>query len=88
MAKAMKPCERLCPKCGSADVTRRFVRAGEYILPSSAKEADKRSFERHKGCSCSECKGWIRSLGKKLARDTIFHHCRCCQYEWNTAALK
>jgi hypothetical protein len=64
-----KPCETPCPKCGAADIIRRFYKKDEKLgsrwgdppLPG----------------------GYGTGVDHYYAsRDLIHHHCRTCQYGW------
>ena len=71
-----KPCEYNCPKCGSNDCSRHFYAKGQL--------------ESRIGSNPSKTTEFVdRSLNYtgKVKKDCIVHHCRCCQYDWDTAAL-
>lgn len=74
MSEKTKPCDLPCPKCGSADVMRRFWpkderrQAGIYDGFMS----------RYVSVTC-----W----NAVALRDHIVHHCRCCQHEWSTPPM-
>jgi hypothetical protein len=68
------PCELPCPKCGSKDVVRHFYATGERI-PTDTHDNQPTRY--------SAGGGWYW----KAAEDHIRHHCRCCQYGWDTKPL-
>jgi hypothetical protein len=71
----LKPCDLPCPKCGSTDVLRSFWAKDER---RQAREYDKQTMGKYARVSC-----W----GAEASRDHIVHHCRCCQYEWQTLPM-
>lgn len=75
MSDQIKPCDLPCPKCGSADVLRRFWPKGER---RQAKEYGVPSMR------------WTRVVAwnEYANRDHLVHHCRCCQHEWQTLPMK
>jgi hypothetical protein len=75
MSDLIKPCDLPCPKCGSADVLRSFW----------VKE-DRRQAREYGAVSGK----WRRVIAwnEYATRDQIVHHCRCCQYEWQTLPMK
>lgn len=75
MSEPTKPCELPCPKCGSTDVMRSFWPKDERRNP---KEYGQRTGK------------WTRVIAwnEYATRDQIAHHCRCCQYEWQTLPMK
>lgn len=74
MTLATKPCDFPCPKCGSADIMRRFWAKGDQ---RPAKEYNQ-SMSRYTSVSC-----W----NAYATKDHIVHHCRRCQYEWQTLTM-
>lgn len=75
MSEQIKPCDLPCPKCGSADILRRFWPKGSL---RQAKEYNK-PMSKHVAVLC-----W----NARAIRDHIEHHCRCCHYEWSTPPIK
>jgi len=70
------PCEIPCPKCGSSDVLRNFYREGDAY----------RLFD--KGRKTVSSKNVLYdAFGATVLKDCIIHHCRCCQFEWDTGVL-
>ena len=76
MSEELKPCEIPCPKCGSSDVMRRFWCKNETCRES--KKYDESSIWKY-----SRVSGWTHYA----TRDHITHHCRCCQYNWETLPM-
>lgn len=74
MSEPTKPCDLPCPKCGSADVMRSFW----------GKE-DRRQ-AREYGVPIGR---FSRAIAWNVyaTKDHIVHHCRCCQYEWQTLPM-
>lgn len=70
-----KPCKLSCPKCGSLDIHRQHEWPGEY---DAGFEPQERTTPFVK----------IRRFDSKILAECIVHHCRDCQYEWETAPLK
>ncbi len=73
-----KPCKLACPKCGSIDISRKFIAKGtkEYICFTEEDKVERNPFLKLKDSY---------SIAKK---DYIEHHCRCCQYNWQSDTLK
>ena len=70
------PCEMPCPKCGTTDIHRLFKVAGSKAsLLLSLSHTSNEFVKRDK-------------YETKVLKDCIMHHCRCCQYDWETEALK
>ena len=74
------PCELPCPKCGSADIHREFHRKGDR-LDLSREEFEKKRTNKFIRVADD---AWERS---DYIRDCISHHCRTCQYEWETEPM-
>lgn len=76
MGDLTKPCELPCPKCGSTDILRQYRENGE-----------KWDTHKHGGYSSKYAN---RSDGYYMTayRDHIKHHCRTCQYAWQTTPLR
>lgn len=77
--KEIKPCDWSCPKCGSSDISRKFNKAGNFWS-----NIDKISYEERYEDDLVVASEWVTTAKK----DLIHHHCRCCQYFWNTLPLK
>lgn len=75
MSEPVKPCDFPCPKCGSIDVLRNFWPRGER---RQAREYDKQSMGKYASVTC-----WNAYANK----DHLVHHCRCCQFEWQTLPM-
>lgn len=71
-----KPCDLPCPKCGSADVLRSFWAKGDH---RNAREYNKQTMGKYASVTCSNA---------YATKDHLVHHCRCCQYEWQTLPMK
>lgn len=69
------PCEEICPKCGSGDINRIHRMPGKLDLDYNYKYL-KRSNE------FVHIDGWMNA---KVIKECIMHHCRICQYDWETA---
>jgi hypothetical protein len=76
MSEQTKPCDLPCPKCGSAYVMRSFWAKGER---RQAKEYAQQTMGKYVDVSC-----WNAYAN----RDHLAHHCRVCQYEWQTLPMK
>lgn len=72
-----KPCDIPCPKCGSADIYRRWRRKGVVFDYSCA--------DHEQGEDGDIAYGHCREA--MATRDCIQHHCRTCGFEWNTPPL-
>jgi hypothetical protein len=68
-----------CPKCGSADIYRLHAEAGEVLDLSYGERSTRRVNEY------VHIDGWTEA---KVKKECIRHHCRCCQYEWETGVLE
>jgi hypothetical protein len=75
----LKPCEILCPKCGSSDIYREFLARGEI---DSLTYGERDRARENKFISLA----WGGESNAK--KDCITHHCRCCQYEWETEPME
>lgn len=76
MSDEVKPCEALCPKCGSADISREFRRRGERW---DVNDGD-----------CEPASPFINKVSnwcREAARECITHYCRICQFDWQTKPL-
>lgn len=66
----MKPCDEVCPKCGTKDVLRRYVPEGEYwtrdVLTDPKLARERKSVE----------------ICYHVRAELIHHHCRVCQFAW------
>jgi hypothetical protein len=70
----VKPCEQPCEKCCSADIHRRYFRAGEDTNRVSG--ASNQRISTH----------FVdRSIMQPAFQECIVHICRCCGYSWDTA---
>ena len=69
----MKPCEMLCPKCGSLDVHRAYKEPGPY----ARNEFYKGKLEDSKFITQTRFEETVHI-------EHIEHHCRTCQYAWRT----
>ena len=67
-----------CPKCGSADINRTHAKAGEDLDLSFSERSTRRVNQY------VHIDGWTDARVKK---ECIMHHCRCCQYDWETGVL-
>ena len=72
----LAPCSAPCPKCGSQDILRRHAPAGAKLDIGYERRDMKRINEYVR------IDGW---LDAEVKRECIMHHCRCCQFEWETA---
>jgi hypothetical protein len=70
------PCEMMCSKCGSHDVSRRFYEKGEAVLNHGRTPGKTTQFVDR-----SSSFNWYAQ------KDCIVHHCRICSVEWDTAPL-
>lgn len=73
----MKPCKQPCPKCGSVDIYRMHHKPGDLDLSFDAGETNREN-------EFVSIKGWLNA---RVKQECIMHHCRCCQYEWESAPL-
>ena len=69
------PCSLPCPKCGSADIYRRHRAAKEEWSRDEKRRDYETDFVSYVGWSA------------KAKSECITHHCRCCQWKWDTAPL-
>jgi hypothetical protein len=69
------PSEQPCPKCGSDDIHREYRESGEEWKTHGV---SKQRTSKH-----VKIGRWSGSA----KRDCIVHHCRCCQFDWDTDAL-
>jgi hypothetical protein len=67
-----------CPKCGSRDIHRQHAESGEDLDLSFSERSTRRENEY------IYIDGWTDARVKK---ECIMHHCRCCQYDWETGVL-
>jgi FtsZ-binding cell division protein ZapB len=70
------PCNEPCAKCRSNDIYRKFYAIGDI---------------RETEFSCKRVPKFadkISSFRFRATEDHIIHHCRCCQYTWETEPLK
>jgi hypothetical protein len=73
MSEEKKPCEEPCPKCGSPDINRQYRRRGERWDVGDGDAIPVSKFiNRHNM--------WTR----EATRECITHHCRTCQFDWQT----
>ncbi len=70
-----KPCEATCPKCGSADVWRTYRAKGLKWDLKRWVECKHKYFHEA---------GWEAYASS----EHIHHHCRTCQYEWQTSPMR
>ncbi len=73
-----KPFNLTCSKCGSGDIHRTHRDADE-ILDLSFEERHTRRVNEY-----VHIDQWTDARVKK---ECIMHHCRCCQYDWETDVL-
>ena len=73
---SLAPCSAPCPKCGSQDIHRRHAPAGAKLDLGY----ERRDMERVN--EYVRINGW---LDAEVKLECIMHHCRCCQFEWETA---
>lgn len=71
----MKPCEAECPKCGSADVHRKYMEPGQVQV-----SRDTRIVDNEFVTVADRVAGLSRDV--KVKRECIAHHCRECGYDW------
>ena len=68
-----KRCSMPCPKCGSEDIHRRYRRKDE---------------EWNKDIGDYECRDTERvedrTYHARAKVECLVHHCRCCDYEWDS----
>lgn len=72
--QVVMPCEMPCPKCGSMDIYRHYREKGdEWRADSPSSGSDK----------------WTRAECYRVTalKPHLRHHCRCCQYDWQTLAM-
>jgi len=73
----LKPCDVPCPKCGSMDILRRFHRGGTTFRDDTHRDEPSTPFvDRARS-------PWDQSA----LQDCIIHHCRHCQFSWDSAPL-
>jgi hypothetical protein len=70
----VRPCDMPCPKCGSMDVFRKFW------AKNDREEARCHNLPKSKWIKTDEY--WNTAI-----KDHIVHHCRCCQYDWETLPM-
>lgn len=70
----MNQCDIPCPKCGSADILRRFHARGEHI-----------ENQEYNKPPCNWTAG--QCYHYKADRDLIKHYCRCCTHVWVSKPL-
>jgi hypothetical protein len=70
----MKTCEIPCPLCGSQDIGRRYYKRGDETQPPGLNSARKGSEYVDRAATWR----W------PALQDCVVHHCRCCQYDWDT----
>lgn len=70
---AFRPCALACPKCDNADIARRWREVGKYPERPTASIPSTEFVDRAM---------WDSITVKK---ECIIHHCRECQYEWDTS---
>ena len=75
---SVSPCAMKCPKCGSDDIHREHKEEGDAVELDYADRGMTRENE------FVAINGWTDA---RVKRECIMHHCRCCQYEWETAPL-
>ena len=71
-----KPCDLLCPKCGSEKIYREFWERGKKESNHCGQKEDR----ENKFVKIS----YFEIIGQK---DHIQHHCRCCQFSWETEPI-
>ena len=69
------PCDEPCPKCGARDIIRRFIGKGDLVAHDGFGKC-KNKYASEQGYT------WIAT------RDHIHHHCRTCQFSWQSMPLK
>jgi hypothetical protein len=72
-----KPCKLPCPKCGSDDINREFLRKGKDRIIYSIDDEKER---KNEFITRERYTIYVK-------KDCITHHCRCCQYEWESGVL-
>lgn len=71
------PCSAACPKCGSLDIHRHH-------------RASKEEWSRNLGENRQNYETlWVSYEGysAKALKECITHHCRCCQWKWESDCL-
>ena len=76
LKRMVRPCDEACLKCGSKDIHRKYRKKGERW--SVGDRADE-PFSKFINAD-----GWWR----EAVRDCITHHCRTCQYDWQSRTLR
>jgi ssDNA-binding Zn-finger/Zn-ribbon topoisomerase 1 len=71
---AQKPCDEPCPKCGGADVLRKFQKRGEVVRN-----------EGYDKCANKFASGMCNYF--KATRDHIDNFCRICSHRWQVKPL-
>ena len=77
--KGGKQADNSCLKCGSKELNTRYVKSGEHITSSSAKEIETEFL------TSSESSYYYSVTSKK---EHLHRHCRNCQYDWNEQVLQ
>ena len=72
------PCDQNCPKCGSRDIHRKHRMPGDGV---DKQGIDDELIKRPPFMEVNWPYGW------KASKEHIGHHCRTCQYEWESSTL-
>lgn len=75
MKKNNAPCAQKCPKCGSQDISIRFIPFGEPVPKILAEDmgGDLTHLEKEKPTAAKDC---------------IWHYCRDCRCQWASLTWK
>lgn len=71
------PCKISCIKCGSNDINRIYRKKGDYVSIGMGEKA----IDRPPYLAIDIPWGW------SVLQEHINHHCRVCQYDWQTEIL-
>ena len=77
--KGGKQADNSCVKCGSKELNTSYIKNGEHITSSSAKEIETEFL------TSSESSYYYSITAKK---EHLHKHCRNCQYSWNEQVLQ
>lgn len=76
-----RPCNFHCPKCGSFDINRKFLVAGSTYSDSGIRTTWQVTLPSTEFVDRDD------HLRFKVLKDCITHHCRCCQFQWDTSCM-
>lgn len=74
-----KPCDISCCKCGSEDIRRKFFAKGEDPKPFNYGQSSVTRLNQFVD---------IKPGNSTTLKQCIVHHCKTCDFEWETAPLK